>query len=150
MKKFDIKSAALGLALGVIGVIIILALVVKKPTTASSFNSKVVPSSKESSKASNNQDASKDTVITYNNSNTETSDETMKRIQKGMAIVADASDNEADAEAIETMKKTGNWGYIEKSLPSMTDDGICKVVDIYNSKHSDTCEHKKASDYIKK
>lgn len=32
-------------------------------------------------------------MITCNNSNTETNDETMKRIQKGMTIVAGSSDN---------------------------------------------------------
>ncbi|WP_234123793.1 hypothetical protein [Clostridium hydrogenum] len=150
MKKVDIKSAALGLIVGVVGVVIIFTVVVRKPITANSFNNEAAYSLKQSSKTSNNQNTSKDSVITYNTSNTETNDETTKRIQKGMEITADDSDNEVDAEAIETMKKTGNWSYVEKSFPRMTNDGIGKVVEIYNSKHSDTSQYKNASDYIKK
>lgn len=86
--------------------------------------------------------------ISENKTNTE-SIETIERIQKGMEITADASNNEIDAEAIEIMKKTGNWSYIEKSLPHMTANGIEKVVEIYNSKRANSSEHKKAADYIK-
>ena len=64
-------------------------------------------------------------------------------------VTPDISANEADAEAIEIMQKTGNWGYIEKYISQMSADGIKKVVDIYNSKHPDESQHKKASDYIK-
>jgi hypothetical protein len=69
--------------------------------------------------------------------------------QENIDIKPNSSDNENDKEAIEIMQKTGNWGYIEKYLPYMSADGVGKVVDIYNSKHSNVTEHKKASDYIK-
>ena len=61
----------------------------------------------------------------------------------------DVSNNKTDAEAIEIMKKTGNWGYVDKYFPQMSANGIEKVVAIYNSKHMNVSEHKKASDYIK-
>lgn len=80
----------------------------------------------------------------------ETNAETKERIQKGMEITVDSSNNATDAEAIETIKKTGNWSYIEKYIPNMTNNGIEKVVEIYNSKHTNPSEYKKASDYIKK
>ncbi len=60
------------------------------------------------------------------------------------------STNEIDKEAIEIIQKTGNWSYIEKYIPNMSDEGIKKVVEIYNSKHMNISEHKKVSDYINK
>lgn len=60
------------------------------------------------------------------------------------------STNEIDKEAIEIIQKTGNWSYIEKDIPNMSDEGIKKVVEIYNSKHMNISEHKKVSDYINK
>lgn len=68
---------------------------------------------------------------------------------KNINVTSDISKNKADAQAIEIIQKTGNWSYIEKYLPYMSPDGINKVVDIYNSKHINISEHKKASDYIK-
>ncbi|QAA32286.1 hypothetical protein [Clostridium manihotivorum] len=60
------------------------------------------------------------------------------------------SGNEADLTAADIIQKTGNWSYIEKYLKYMTNDGIKKVVDIYNSKHDNAAEHKNAADYMKK
>lgn len=57
---------------------------------------------------------------------------------------------EADAEAIDLIQKTGNWRYVESYLPLMSHKGIDKVVKIYNSKHPNKSEHKKASDYYAK
>ncbi|MBW6410660.1 hypothetical protein [Clostridium weizhouense] len=68
---------------------------------------------------------------------------------KNIEVTSDISKNQADAEAIEIIQKTGNWGYIETYLPHMSADGIEKAVEIYNSKHMNSSEHKKASDYIK-
>lgn len=59
------------------------------------------------------------------------------------------SKNEADSKAVEIIQKTGNWSYVESYLPYMSPEGIKKVVEIYNSKHMNPSEHKKASDYIK-
>jgi hypothetical protein len=97
----------------------------------------------------NDKDSPKNKEASYNPSNNQTNEEITKRIQKGMEIMADSSNNETDMQAIETMKKTGNWGYIEKYIPQMTNDGIEKIVEIYNSKKTDTSQHKKAADYIK-
>ncbi|NMF07829.1 hypothetical protein ACUH7Y_17865 [Clostridium beijerinckii] len=69
--------------------------------------------------------------------------------QQNAEAISGISANEADAKAIDTIQKTGNWGYIEKYIPHMSADGIKQVVDIYNSKHSNPSEHKNASDYIK-
>lgn len=69
--------------------------------------------------------------------------------QQNAEAISSNSANEADAKAIDTIQKTGNWGYIEKYIPHMSADGIKQVVDIYNSKHSNPSEHKNASDYIK-
>lgn len=60
------------------------------------------------------------------------------------------SENEADTTALDIMQRTGNWSYIEQYLKDMTEDGIEKVIKLYNSKHIDPSEHKKASYYIKK
>lgn len=135
MKKLDIKSIIVGLVIGIIGVSIIFVGIGKRTLAVSSQNHQ------ENTEVRPN--------ISENETNTE-SIETTKRIQKGMEITADASNNEIDAEAMETLKKTGNWGYIEKYLPQMTPNGIEKVVEIYNSKHENSSEHKKATDYIKK
>lgn len=69
--------------------------------------------------------------------------------QEKIEVTDDIPVNEADAKAIEIMQKTGNWGYIEKYISHMSANGIRKVVDIYNSKHTDSSQHKNASDYIK-
>lgn len=58
-----------------------------------------------------------------------------------------ATDNSVDVTAMDIMQRTGNWGYVEKYLPRMTDVGIYNVTALYNSKHSNQSEHKKASDY---
>jgi|GEM_PF-2470841 len=68
---------------------------------------------------------------------------------KNTEVTSDSSDNEIDAKAIDIIQKTGNWKYIEPYLSDMSGDGIKKVVEIYNSKHMNPSEHKKASDYIK-
>ncbi len=57
-------------------------------------------------------------------------------------------ENDFDSKALEIMQKSGNWSYIEQYLPDMTEEGIKKVVEIYNSKHPNKSEHKKASDYF--
>ncbi|WP_432405534.1 hypothetical protein [Wukongibacter sp. M2B1] len=66
------------------------------------------------------------------------------------AIPSTITKNEADIKALDIIQKTGNWQYIEPYLPHMSTDAIEKVVEIYNSKHINSSEHKKASDYIKK
>ncbi|MCT4509561.1 MAG: hypothetical protein N4A48_12565 [Tepidibacter sp.] len=63
---------------------------------------------------------------------------------------SDIAQNEADIKALDIIQKTGNWQYIEQYLPHMSTDAVKEVVKIYNSKHIDSSEHKKASDYIKK
>ncbi|AOT71870.1 stalk domain-containing protein [Geosporobacter ferrireducens] len=68
---------------------------------------------------------------------------------KTIEVPSDISKNEADTKALDIMQKTGNWGYIEPYLQYMSTDGIEKVVQLYNSKHINPSEHKKASDYIK-
>jgi hypothetical protein len=68
---------------------------------------------------------------------------------KNTEVTSYSSDNEIDTKAIEVIQKTGNWKYIEPYLSDMSADGITKVVEIYNSKHMNPSEHKKASDYIK-
>lgn len=55
-----------------------------------------------------------------------------------------------DNELIRIMKQTGNWSYVEEYLPQVSEETVKKIVEIYNSKHQNTSEHKKASDYIKK
>ncbi len=58
------------------------------------------------------------------------------------------SQKEADTRAIDIINRTGNWSYIEPYLPYMSPDGIKEAVEIYNSKHMNESEHKKAEDYI--
>lgn len=70
--------------------------------------------------------------------------------QNNTAISSTIPKNEADIKALDIIQKTGNWRYIEPYLPHMSTDAIKKVVEIYNSKHIDSSEHKKASDYINK
>ncbi|WP_027626343.1 hypothetical protein [Clostridium lundense] len=69
---------------------------------------------------------------------------------KNVDVKPDFSKNEIDSKAIEIIQKTGNWGYIEAYIPDMSVHGIKRAVEIYNSKHINVSEHKKASDYIKK
>ncbi|AOR25109.1 hypothetical protein [Clostridium taeniosporum] len=159
MKKFDIKSIVTGLIIGVIGTSVVFVAVEKIKTNTKATTIPVVEEKK--SEATNNnkaatipteEDTKSETITNdkiYFNEN-ESNEETMDKIQKGMEIKADSSNNETDAEAIETMKKTGNWSYIEKHIPHMTTNGIEKVIEIYNSKHINPSEHKKASDYINK
>lgn len=142
MKKFNFKSIAVGIVIGIIGVsaIFFVKSNIKVDNAPMAQGVKSATVNKE-------QNGLKDVQAAANTSNNGSNAETMERIQKGMEIKADASNNKTDAEAIETMKKTGNWSYIEKSLPSMTADGVEKVVEIYNSKHTNPSEYKKASDY---
>ncbi|SNS61301.1 hypothetical protein SAMN05446037_101476 [Anaerovirgula multivorans] len=63
-------------------------------------------------------------------------------------IPLDIETTDADKKALDIIQRTGNWGYIEPYLPYMSSDGIKKSVEIYNSKHMNPSEHKKASDYI--
>lgn len=65
-------------------------------------------------------------------------------------LPSNLSSSESDSKAIEIIQNTGNWNYVEKYLPTMSEDGIRQVVDIYNSKHPNEAEHKKASDYLHK
>lgn len=60
---------------------------------------------------------------------------------------SDSTRSGLDAQALDIMQRTGNWGYIAGYLPEMTNAGIDAVVECYNSKHLDPSEHKKASDY---
>lgn len=55
--------------------------------------------------------------------------------------------NKSDVKALDIMQRTGNWGYIVIYLPEMTNAGIDAVVNSYNSKHPNSNEHKKASNY---
>ncbi|GKX64870.1 hypothetical protein [Inconstantimicrobium mannanitabidum] len=138
MKKFDFKSMVIGLVIGIA--------VVSIGFAALQMSKK---SADITAKSENISDKASTTDASNNKTNTEDA-ETTKRIQEGMKITADASNNEADVEAIEIMKKTGNWEYTEKYFTQMSANGIEKVVEIYNSKHMNVSEHKKASDYIKK
>lgn len=76
---------------------------------------------------------------------------TMKNqnINKSSENLTNMNMNEVDNKAIDIMQKTGNWGYVEPYFEHMSKEGIEKVVEIYNSKHINSSEHKKASDYIK-
>ncbi len=62
-------------------------------------------------------------------------------------VPSDISVDEADKTALDIMQRTGNWAYIEKYLPHMSNEGIETVVRLYNSKHQNPNEHKKASNY---
>lgn len=62
-------------------------------------------------------------------------------------VVAGSEDK--DAKAIELIQKTGNWSYVEPMLSDLSEETIKKLVEIYNSKHQNQSEHKKAEDYIK-
>lgn len=64
-------------------------------------------------------------------------------------IPLDSSVDNIDKKALDIIQKTGNWEYIEPYLSHMSPDGIKRAVEIYNSKHINPSEHKKASDYIK-
>lgn len=204
MKKFDIKSIALGLGIGIIGASIVFVAVGKK-TTAITDNGTIAISATEVKESAGTSDGKHDvaagegitsavisndkiyfngkeielkkpllTVMKEGNSEPQLympMDELLEYMhfkvdwnskdnavyltmngqndQESAKIVPDDSNNDIDAKAIEIINKTGNWSYIEGYLPNMTNDGINKVVDIYNSKHVNPSEHKKASDYIK-
>lgn len=167
MKKFDIKSLIVGLVIGTIGVSTVFATGEIKSATIS--NSKVYFYGNEvklkdplieivkdgSSEAElympmrelleymqfkvelNSKDSSVNLTMNGNNN------------PKNIEVTPDISKNQADKKAIEIIQKTGNWGYIEQYIPYMSADSVKKVVEIYNSKHMNPSEHKKASDYIK-
>ena len=51
-----------------------------------------------------------------------------------------------DIVALETMQKTGNWNHVESMLPYMSNNGIDRVVTLWNQKHSNHT-NKSASSY---
>lgn len=63
--------------------------------------------------------------------------------------VLDLTISELESNAIKLIQRTGNWDYIEPYLDDLSEDVIREIVRIYNSKHQNVSEHKKASDYIK-
>lgn len=65
----------------------------------------------------------------------------------GRLVAVEPKVPDVDSQALDMMQRTGNWGYIEVYLPQMTNAGIDAVVNSYNSKHPNSSEHKKASDY---
>ncbi|WP_010291785.1 hypothetical protein [Clostridium senegalense] len=202
MKKFDIKSIVVGLAIGIIGASVVFTVgkiktntkasdvfvtEEKKSTTITNDQLSTIPVAEGIKSAAitndkvyfnKNEIKLKDPLITIvkdgsseaklyipmsefleymnfkveQNSKDSSVNLTMngENSPKDMEVASDISKNEADAKAIEIIQKTGNWGYIETYLPHMTADGIERVVEIYNSKHINSSEHKKASDYIKK
>lgn len=187
MKKFDIKSIAVGLVIGMIGASVVFVAEKTNQTTISEkksdtvyaaaagiksatisndkvyFNGKEIKLEKPlvrvvkdgSSKAELYMPMNE--LLEYMNFKVEWDSKvdsvylTMngQNNQKNVEIAPNISKNEADAKAIETIQKTGNWGYIENLLPHMSSDGIEKVVEIYNSKHTNVSEHKKSCNYIK-
>ncbi|WP_026896201.1 stalk domain-containing protein [Clostridiisalibacter paucivorans] len=74
---------------------------------------------------------------------------TMNGYTNDNTISTTGNQNEVDMKALDIVQKTGNWKYIEEYLPHMSTDAIKKAVEIYNSKHINSSEHKDASDYIK-
>lgn len=202
MKKFDIKSIVVGLAIGIIGASVVFTVgkiktntkasdvfvtEEKKSTTITNDQLSTIPVAEGIKSAAitndkvyfnKNEIKLKDPLITIvkdgsseaklyipmsefleymnfkveQNSKDSSVNLTMngENSPKDIEVASDISKNEADAKAIEIIQKTGNWGYIETYLPHMTADGIERVVEIYNSKHINSSEHKKASDYIKK
>lgn len=170
MKKIDVKSLILGIVIGTIGMTTAFASSGIKSATFSNakvyFYGKEVPLKnalvsvvKEGSSDAqlympmrelleymqfnvqwNSRDGS--VHLTMNGSNSHNHPNNVK-------IPSDINATDADKKALDIIQKTGNWGYMEPYLPYMSTDGIKKAVEIYNSKHMDPSEHKKASDYIK-
>ncbi|MGH4121902.1 MAG: DUF4352 domain-containing protein [Clostridium sp.] len=166
MKKFDFKSLVLGLVIGTIGVSTVFAAGEIKSATISKskvyfygnevkLKNPLISIVKDGSSKSqlympmselleymqfkvecNSKDNSVNLTMNGDNSN------------KNMEVTPDISKNQADTKAIAVMQKTGNWRYIQPYLSYMSGDGIKRVVEIYNSKHINSSEHKKASDYI--
>ncbi|WP_129595774.1 hypothetical protein [Anaerophilus nitritogenes] len=178
MKKFQIKSLILGLLLGIIGTSIVLGFPktstissLEKIESATFSNSKVYFYGKEISLENPliaiRKDGRSETqlympmkeLLEYMQFNVEWNREdssinlTMNTCNdydnhNNTTIPSTIPQNEADIQALDIIQKTGNWPYIEPYLPLMSTDAIKKVVEIYNSKHIDSSEHKKASDYI--
>ena len=62
---------------------------------------------------------------------------------------ATLSQAEADRRAADIMQRTGNWSFIESYLPYMSNQGITRMVDIFNSKRPNhSQQHRNAQDYF--
>ena len=62
---------------------------------------------------------------------------------------ATLSQAEADRRAVDIMQRTGNWSFIEPYLPHMSNEGITRMVDIFNSKRPNhPHQHRNARDYF--
>lgn len=59
-----------------------------------------------------------------------------------------SSGKDLDTQVIELMKNTGNWAYVEPYLQQLSDESLAKIIEIYNSKHPNTKEHKHVNDFI--
>lgn len=176
MKKFDVKSLILGLLIGAVGVSgvsgVSIASAVSslgKIQSATFSNSKVYFYDKEISLENPLVEIVKDgsseiqlympmrELLEYMQFNVEwnSQDHSVNLTMNGYnnhnntKISSNISKDEADKRALDIIQKTGNWEYIEPYLSNMSTDAVKKVVKIYNSKHMNSSEHKKASDYIK-
>jgi len=169
MKKIDVKSLILGIVIGTLGITTTFAF--SEIKSANFSNAKVYFYGNEvplkNALISIRKDSSSDAQLympmrelleymefnvqwnshdgsvnlTMNNNNSHNNSNNTKNS-------LDFNISSADKKALDIIQKTGNWGYIEPYLPYMSIDGIKKAVEIYNSKHIDPSEHKKASDYI--
>ncbi|MCT4595873.1 MAG: stalk domain-containing protein [Anaeromicrobium sp.] len=169
MKKFDIKSIVLGIVIGTMGAYGASAMpTVKEIKSATDLNSKVYFYEKEvplKSPLIAIEREGNDNIqvympvrelLEYMQFNVQWKSEdksvhlTMNNNMSNNNMISPVVGNmdEIDAKAISIIQKTGNWSYIEPYLPKLSPETIRKVVEIYNSKHQNPSEHKKASDYI--
>ncbi|MCL2580273.1 MAG: hypothetical protein FWE32_09650 [Oscillospiraceae bacterium] len=58
------------------------------------------------------------------------------------------SQSEAGRRAVDIIQRTGNWRIVEPYLPYISNADIRRVVDIYNSKQTDTRRHIAVSDIV--
>ena len=58
------------------------------------------------------------------------------------------SQAEVDRRAADIMQRTGNWSYVEPYLPYMSNQGITRMVNIFNSKRPNPRQHRNAQDYF--
>lgn len=175
MKRLDIKSLAVGLIAGVVATSVGIGTVsaletLSKIESATYSESKVYFYDKEvpleNSLVAIKPEGSENMqlympvreLLEYMQFNVEWNDEnksvnlTMNGNTNGnmnKTVPKDISKSDADQKALELIQNTGNWSYIEQYLPHMSNEAIERAVDIYNSKHTNTTEHKDAKNFIK-
>lgn len=169
MKKIDVKSLVLGLAIGVVSVAGVSA-VADNPDIKSVYTSpskvyyyeQEIPLNDPLITVVREGHINEKTympvreLLEYMNFTVEWQEEdasihlTMNNNMKNTYSQDSQLDSNAnvDSEVIRIITNTGNWGYVEPYLKDVSDDTIRQVVDIYNSKHSNKKEHKNADDYI--